>query len=178
MTIRAIFPAALLATLTCHALSAPAHAAVGTVDDEAGDASETGLDITGARLDNGDDALVVRVRFDRVRRGDLIVSVDPRGAAGLRLVSKYRPNGNTRNRVLPYAFSDTGDEPAPATSCRRFRVRWNQERDAARLRLPAGCLQDGEYGDVRFAVLTEDGGGDADYAPDNQRGVSAFVARG
>lgn len=169
--------ATLLALLACLLLASPAHAAVGTVDDEAGDASEKGLDITRARLDNGDD-LVVRVRFDRVRRGDLIVSVDPRGAAGLRLVSEYRPQGETRNRVLPYAFSDSGDEPAPSTDCNGFRVRWSAERDVARLKLPGECLQDGDYDDVRFAVLTEDGAGDADFAPDNQRGVSAFIARG
>ena len=169
---------AVLALVACLGFAYPAHAAVGTLDDETGDATGKGLDVTRVRLDNGDDELVVRVRFDRVRRGDLIVSVDPRGAAGLRLVSEYRPKGETRNQVLPYAFTDSGDEPEPSTGCNGFRVRWNTERDVARLRLPADCLQDGDYGDVRFALLTEDGAGDADFAPDNRRGVSAWIARG
>lgn len=42
-------------------------------------------------MSNEDHRIVVKVRFDEVRRGDLIVSVDPRGARGVRLVSLDRP---------------------------------------------------------------------------------------
>lgn len=169
--------AALLAA-TSLLLAVPAHAATGALDDPAGDAAKRGLDVTRAVLDNGDDALVVRVRFEEVRRGDVIVSVDPRGGSGLRLLSRYRPGEESRDRVLPYAFTDSGDEPAPDTDCAGFRVRWNDERDVVRLRLPADCLQGGDYEDVRFAVLTERRSGDADFAPDTKKGVSTFVARG
>lgn len=170
--------ASLLAVATSLLLAAPAHAATGRLDDPAGDATKRGLDVTRAVLDNGDDALVVRVRFEEVRRGDVVVSVDPRGDSGLRLVSRYRPGEESRDRVLPYAFTDSGDEPAPATECADFQVRWDDERDVVRLRLPSDCLHGGDYEDVRFAVLTERRGADSDQAPGTKKGVSAFVARG
>jgi hypothetical protein len=155
----------------------PAHAAVAILDDMVGDAPAGELDIAGARLSNEDHRIVVRVRFDEVRRGDLIVSVDPRGARGLRLVSQYRPHGTTRNLILPGAFSNSGGG-SEAVDCGGYRVRWNDDRDVARLVLPSTCLQDGDYGAVRFVVLTEPaaGGGDSDVAPES--GSTPWIARG
>lgn len=169
---------AALALVTSMALAAPAVAATGTLDDDTGDATQKGLDITRAVLDNRDHAIVVRVRFDDVRRGDLIVSVDPRKARGVRLVSEHRPHGETTNQVLGSAFSDGPGGDSSQVDCPGFRVRWNDDTDTARLRLPSTCLQDGDYGAVRFAVLTENGSGDADFAPDGKKNDAGFIARG
>ena len=48
------------------------------------------------------------------------------------------------------------------------------------LRMPSGCLHHGDFGAVRFAVLTEGarGGGDTDDAPDARRGVTPWLPRG
>jgi len=168
---------AVLALLTSLAVAAPALAATGSLDDPAGDATQNGLDITRAALDNDDRRIVVRVRFDELKKSDLIVSVDPRGARGLRMVSEYDPDGETKNYLLPSAFSDKGGRGEAAPECPGFRVRWNDASSRATLRLPSTCLQDGDYGAVRFAVLTERGA-DADYAPEGRRGVSGWIARG
>jgi len=172
----AVVPAALALVA---ALTAPAQAANGIVEDPVGDAADTGLDIRRATLDNRDDQIVARVRFDALRRGDLIVSVDPRGDQGLRMVSQYRPQGETKNFLLPFAFSNPGGGGAPEVDCPGFRVRWSTAAERATLRLPSSCLQDGDYGAVRFAVLTErPRGGDVDSAPENGQGGVGFIARG
>ena len=157
---------------------APAHAAFDRVDDPAGDADAPGLDITGAVLRNRDDEVVVRVRFVEVVRGDLVVSVDPRGKRGVRLISERRGDGSHRDHVLPGAFSDrSGGDDAAGVDCPGYRVRWSETRSTATLRLPSTCLRGGDYGAVRFAVLTERGA-DADFAPDNRRMVTGWTARG
>jgi hypothetical protein len=55
-------------------------------------------------------------------------------------------------------------------------VRWNQRAATARLTMPSGCLAHAEYGDLRFAVLTESGGADTDSAPG--RAGTRWIARG
>jgi hypothetical protein len=169
---------AVAAAVLSLAVTAPAYAAVGSIDDPVGDGSGNGLDVVRASLDNQDHAIVVRVRFDEAKRGDLIVSVDPRGAQGLRLISQYRPNGTTKNFIAQGAFTNTGGGSG-AVDCDGFRVRWNADLERARLLLPSTCLQDGDYGAVRFGVLTEGaaGGSDVDYAP-GDGGSSAWIARG
>jgi hypothetical protein len=159
-------------------LASPAHAAVGILDDAEGDAPQGELDIVGARVSNEDHRIVVRVRFDEVRRGELIVSVDPRGARGVRLVSLYRPKLGTKSFVVQGAFTNAPGGSGDVLPCDGFRVRWNDDRDVARLVLPSTCLQDGDYGAVRFAVLTEaaGGGGDSDLAPED--GSTPWIARG
>jgi hypothetical protein len=117
------------------------------------------------------------VRFVEAVRGDLIVSIDPRRARGLRLVSEYRPNGHTRNSIVSGAFTDKNvpDEPT-VLSCKGFRVTWNVDAAQATLRLPSRCLHDGDYGALRFAVLTERQA-DSDFTPDTGSG-SDWIARG
>src|SRR4051812_23319685 len=91
--------APVLASVTL--LAAPAAADTGVVRDRAGDAVESpdggGLDIIRASIDNGTDRLRVTVSFAALHRGDLVVSVAPRGGGGLRLVSFYRPGRPTRS---------------------------------------------------------------------------------
>ena len=168
---------AACAALLSLGVAAPAVAAVGPLDDPTGDAG-SGLDVVRSTLDNRDHSIRVTVRFDAAKRGDLIVSVDPRGARGVRLVSAYRPAGTTKNRVLAGAFTDK-QLGGGVVECAGFKVRWNADTDRARLTLPSTCLQDGDYGAVRSAVLTERaaGGGDADFAPDDEAS-SAWIPRG
>ncbi|CAA9360117.1 MAG: hypothetical protein AVDCRST_MAG34-2398 [uncultured Nocardioidaceae bacterium] len=157
--------------------ASPALAQRATVTDPAGDASGPGLDVVSATVRNRDHAIVARVRFDRAVRGDLIVSVDPRGDRGVRLVSEYRPHRTTRNYVVGGAFTRRVEGEL---RCGGFRVVWIADAEVARMRLPSRCLQDGNYGAVRFAVLTERGG-DTDYAPetaDGDIGVSGWIPRG
>ncbi len=62
-------------------------------------------------------------------------------------------------------------------------VRWDDAKDVAVVRLPSRCLDDGDYGAVRFKVLTEIGS-DTDLMPDttgasgNVFPWSGWVARG
>jgi hypothetical protein len=173
---RSLSVAAAVLSLSLVGLAAPAHAQVLAVDDPAGDAAAPGPDIVRAVVSNRDDRVVARVRFTRAVRGDVIVSVDPRGARGVRLVSEHRPAGTTRSYVLRGAFTDRGASDA-RVRCRGFRVRWAPKRPVVTMRLPSRCLRRGDYGAVRFSVLTERGGGDVDLAPRRASG-SAWIPRG
>lgn len=149
------------------------------VEDDAGDASRAGLDITRAVVSNRDYSVVVRVDFDELARSDLIVSIDPRRARGVRLISQYRPRGTTRNFVVRGAFTDKGDGGG-RVRCPGFRVTWDAADGSAILRLPDRCLNKGRYGAVRFSVLTERDA-DVDWAPENDEGgvaSSAWIPRG
>jgi hypothetical protein len=168
--------AALIASFAL--LAAPAFADTGSVKDPVGDNAVgpegPGLDITGARFDNGPQRVTVTVSFDSLRRGDLVVSVAPRGGGGLRLVSYYRPGRPARSFVVAGSFDALG---RGRIACKGFRVAWNHRAATARLTMPSGCLAHAEYGELRFAVLTETSGGDTDYAPGNL-GRTRWIARG
>ncbi len=183
MTRGARLIAALLSALLL--VAAPAAADTGSVPDPAGDASigpeGPGLDITGATFDNGTRRLVVTVSFDALERGALVVSVAPRGETGVRLVSKFRPGHRARSSVRAGSFDDAA--PAGRVGCARYRADWDRQQAVARLSLPPRCLADGDYDELRFAVLTEADGGDTDYAPDASGGVfdighTRWIARG
>ncbi|MDN4174175.1 hypothetical protein QWY28_14525 [Nocardioides sp. SOB77] len=171
--------AAATATTALLALAAsPAHAATLRLDDPEGDAGGAKrLDVVGVTIRNDDDRVVVRVAFAEERNGDLIVSIDPRGARGLRLVAEKRgePGGDGAigQQVLPGAFTDTTTGPSPVT-CDSYRLTW--AGDVARMVMPSDCLHDGDYGAIRVAVLTENGA-DSDYAPGEQ-GATRWIARG
>ncbi len=155
-------------------LASPVQAASETVVDPLGDTGPgTRLDVVRATVANDDRTVVARVAFAKDVRGDVIVSLDPRGDTGVRLVATKRRDGTVTSRLLPGAFTDrrapSGDTPA----CRGLRVRWAE--DVARLAMPSRCLHGGDYGAVRFSVLTENGA-DSDVAPD--RGTSGWIPRG
>lgn len=160
----------------------PAASAVEYVSyDSAGDAANKGLDFTEVTLDNRDDKIVVTTRFVKDRRGKLIVSIDPRGGTGVRLVSVYRPGGTTRNKVLAGAFSD----PRPPAEegkvrCAGFKVVWKPKADLARFQLPSSCLLGGDYGAVRFGYLSELDT-DTDFGPISEEGfltATDWIPRG
>lgn len=167
-----------LAAAAASLFASPAFAAQVTVQDPDGDAANRGLDITRVTVRNLDHSVVVKVRFVESVRGDLIVSIDPRRARGLRLVSEYRPGGQTNNAVIAGAFTDKGGSEEPKTlACRGFRVNWRSDAPVATVRMPSRCLHGGDYGAIRFAVLTERGG-DSDYTPETNSGASRWIPRG
>jgi hypothetical protein len=172
----AVLPGALSLLL----LAAPAaHAQRLALDDPAGDAANGKLDLTRVSLDNRDHRLVARVTLAEMERGDVIVSVDRRRGQGLRLVASRTADGSVRGRLLPGAFTDrsAGDD----RTCARIAVAWDDAASRVTLSIPSRCWNDGDYGAVRFAVLTERGSGDRDWAPesaDGEIGTSGWVARG
>ena len=158
--------------------AAPAQAAVSALTDPSGDAGGAKrLDVTHVKVDNLDNKIVARVTFAKPTTGDLIVSIDPRGKWGLGLIATRKGNGEVTAQVLPGSFTDR-DGAGAEEICQDLGVRWDQ--DVARLVMPARCLHDGNYGAVRFAVLTENGA-DSDYVPDTADGgigVSGWIPRG
>ena len=172
---------ASLAALLCSAalLAAPAAADTGTVADPAGDSSVgpegPGLDITGATFDNAARRLVVTVSFEELHRGDLVVSVAPRGGDGVRLISYYRPGTRASSFVATGSFDDL---ERGRVDCSRFHVEWDRQAATARLTMPPRCLAHAEYGELRFVVLTEVQGGDTDEAPGARAGHTRWIARG
>lgn len=158
-------------------ISGPAVAASLTVVDPPGDAEAGGLDITSATVDNRDKKIVVTLQFVESVRGDLVVSIDPEKARGLRIVSRYRPNGQTRSYVVTRAFTDKRGQ-ARIVKCNALDVVWSEDAPTVTLRLPARCLADGDYEAVRGAFLTEDpDGSDTDYAPGDGESTP-FIPRG
>lgn len=171
---------AAIATVATALIAVPATAQQLAVDDATGDASRSGLDITSATVANRDSGILATVSFAEVKSGRLIVSIDRRRGRGVALVSTHRP-GPDRDFVVRGSFTDK--KIGRRLACRGFSVTWDDKADTARLRLPARCLHRGNYGAVRFAVLTEQrtGGGDVDYAPQTRQGdigSSAWVPRG
>lgn len=82
-------------------LATPVHAATEVVTDPSGDTLGGGvrLDVTRAALANDDRVVVARVAFAEDVRGDLIVSVDPRGATGARMVARKKRDGGDYGAV-------------------------------------------------------------------------------
>ncbi len=180
MTSSAARVAALPGALSLLLLAAPAaHAQRLALDDPAGDAANGKLDITRASVDNRDSRLVARVTLAEMERGDVIVSVDRRHGQGLRLVASRAADGSVRGRLLPGAFTD--QRPGNDRTCGRIAVAWDDAASRVTLSIPSRCWNDGDYGALRFAVLTERGGADSDSAPstrDGDIGSSAWVPRG
>ena len=150
--------------------AAPASAQQLTVADPPGDSS-SGLDILGVTVRNADQAIVAELTVDdATRRGDIVVSVDPRSAGGVRLVTEFRPTRHSDVYLVRKAFTDhaQGHKQIPCAG-----LQLNQGTSSAgatiTLRMPSTCLHDGNYGALRFGVLIEDpSGGDRDWAPDGQ----------
>lgn len=179
LTSRAVRPllALVLATTVLIAAPAPASATTTSVSDPAGDGAKgPRLDITAAVLKNGDKGLKVRVNFVRVSKGDLVVFLKLRGHKGsFRAVSEYRP---TQGTVKDHLLGGLNGNPVP--QCAKLRTAWRTDMNKATMRIPASCLDRGNYGAVRFKVLTEIGP-DADLAPESPTGRfmwSEYTPRG
>jgi hypothetical protein len=152
------------------------------VGDPAGDAPAGHLDVVAATVHNRAERVVAQVTTADLTRGAVIVSVDRRDGAGVRLVSSRRADGTVNARVYAGAFTDIDEEQANSVvRCPRYHVRWDDAADTVTLSMPSRCWNGGDYGALRFAVLTERQGGDSDYAPattDGDIASSAWVARG
>ena len=155
--------------------ASPSHAEQLKVTDAVGDKASPGLDIVAARVDNRDHRIVAWVRFARDVRGEVIVSVDRRHGTGLRMVREHHPAGEDEDLVVSGAFSDK--RAGADGECPGYRARWRDDRPVIRMSLPARCLNSGNYGAIRFAILTERGD-DTDYAPEDPEAGFSWLPRG
>jgi len=156
-----------------------AHAQSLTLTDPAGDTSRSGLDITTVKVRNRDHAVIAKVSFVDAVRGDLIVSLTARHGPGVRIISKHRPQAGDSTFLLPGSFAKAGAR----LPCRGLTGAWDDDLETVKVRMPSRCLAEGNYGAIRFAVLTEPakGGGDVDCAPERANGDishSAWIPRG
>ena len=162
------------------AVTPPAVAQQVEVVDKPQDNEVPGLDIVTVNAQNNDRAVEVTVTFSRVLRGDLFVSVRARGTNdGVRIVSKRRPQTGDETYLLPGSFGGRGG----AIRCRDLTGTWDPNAETMELRMPSRCLVRGNYGAVRFSVLTEQAGGaaDVDWAPEDVTGEidsTAWIPRG
>lgn len=147
-------------------LAPVASAAELTVTDPARDNSSPGLDIVSGVLSNTDYTVSGTVSFRSDRDGTLVVGLKARERVLLRLVSRHRADGGSRNVLL---------DPNGRISCRGLVVNWNNATATAAFKVPSTCLWQGNYGAVRPWFLTEglDSGNDVDFAETTQ-----FVPRG
>ncbi len=161
------------------AVTPPAVAQQVDVVDEPRDNQVPGLDIINVNAQNNDRAVKVTLTFRRAVRGELIVSIHARGTNtndGVRIISKRRPQTGDETYLLRGAFSRGG-----TLRCRGLTGQWDPVAETAVLRMPSRCLQRGDYGAVRFGVLTEDVGEDVDWAPEDASGEldsTEYVPRG
>lgn len=152
-------------------IAAPAAADQVALPDPVGDTDDRGLDITTVEVRNRDRAVVAVLGFHRVTRGEIIVGVKARGGAGVRIVNEHRPQGQDRTYVVRGALRrGVEGDTCPAAS-----AVWDLEARTATLRLPSRCLDGGDYGAVRAAVLTEQDAGDVDWAPERGNGEPSYT---
>ena len=156
-------------------VAGPAQARQVVVSDQAGDTTEPGLDITSATFRNRDRAIVATLTFVRDRPGAVIVGVRARKGPSVGIVSRHHRHG--ADEVFAFSRRSGG------AACSRVTSDWSRARATVTLRLPARCLNKGNYGAVRFFALTEEakGGADVDYAPQQPGGDDArtpWVPRG
>lgn len=141
----------------------PAQAGTIVIDDRDRDGQHgPSLDFTSVEVANRTHAVVITARFRRVTAGDLAAYVLPVGAARdeqVRLVSSLRAR-----RVRSSIATQEGVQ-----RCDGLVVTWDREEDTFRARVPARCINGGDYGAVRVRLITEIGS-DADLSPGGPRG--------
>jgi len=172
----AVLPSALSLLVLTHPT---AQAQSLTLDDPVGDAYNGQLDITGVTVANKDRRVVARVTLAEMDRGYVIVSVDRRRGQGVRLVAHRAGDGDVRGSLYAGAFTDRG-AGLDTVRCDGLDVTWDDDASRVTLRMPSRCWNGGNYGAVRYAVLTERGP-DSDWAPADEEGEigsSAWVPRG
>lgn len=147
------------------AMPASARAQHITVTDEAGDASGPGLDITSVNFASHDHAILVTLRFTRDKVGKVIVAVKTRDGLAAVVVSKHYRRGPDHTSSLI------------GTACAGPTSTWDRAAAMLRLRLPASCVLDGNYGAVKSWALIEGlhDGADVDYAPQRRNATIAFT---
>jgi hypothetical protein len=112
-----------------------------TITDPAGDARAGGLDITGVHIRNRDHAIRTTVLFVRDHPGWVIVAVKVRQGPLLRVVSRHRASGPDKVMLI----NRRGRE----VQCGGLTSTWDRSAATVQLRLPSGCVRDGNYGAIR-----------------------------
>jgi hypothetical protein len=155
---RAAIAAGVCVTLL--ALPAPAQAADVSVTDPAGDAVSGGLDITNVTFGNRDHAFVVTVSFVRDTPGKVIASIKTRGSLPVGIAAKHYRHGPDKILLLGIA------------PCKGASSTWRRSAAMVELRVPARCLNHGNYGAIKSWALTEPlrNGADSDFAPESANG--------
>jgi hypothetical protein len=142
---------AVVLAATLLGVPASAHARSVVVEDGAGDTIDPGLDITSAAFKNRERAVVVTVTFTRDRRGEVIVAIDRRKRPFVRLVSLHRRHGPDNTFMITQSSPD---------ACHRVSSDWDRANGVLRLRMPAGCLGDGDYPNVDRSSQLRSSAGD------------------
>jgi hypothetical protein len=148
----------------------PAYADSGRIGDRDDDGEVPMLDFRHVDLANNESAVVVTMWFNKVTIGDLGVHLRTADGDWAGVFSEHRHPGD-RNQF----WTLTGRRP-----CRGVSVRWDDDLDKVRVRVPARCIDGGDFGDVQIRVITELGS-DADLVPDarhNRWPWSRFISRG
>ncbi|GAA1772693.1 hypothetical protein GCM10009795_018520 [Nocardioides hankookensis] len=182
-SLAAALTTALVAPLGVVLLSAgPASAQELTVTDAQGDVGTRTLDILSVTVQSLDRQVVAEIEVeDATRDGNLTVSIDPRGGTGVRVISKFRATGGTKNYLLRKAFTDQGSSKQKIRCRVRLGHGWSEAgHPVIKLRFPSRCLAGGNYGALRFAAISSLAH-ERDVAPVDKHGqvsVSDWVARG
>jgi hypothetical protein len=159
--------AALSAALVV--IPSAAEAEHATLIDATGDTGAPGLDITSVRFGNRDHAVFTTMTFTEDVPGTVVVAIGTRDRRFAAIVgTKHRQQGPDRTFLLTRRGT-----PRP---CPGLASEWKRQAATLQLRLPARCMQRGNYGAIRAWVLTETlhSGGDVDYAPETPRGSITF----
>jgi len=169
----ALTAAALLALGVLTVPAAPAEAERTTVADGV-DAPSGLLDVTGLRISNRDRAIVVYLTFLRDVPGDILVKLKARHRPDISINSEHRRRGPDEAYL-----TDSGED----VRCPRLASDWRRRAAELKLRMPARCLNGGDYGAVRGMAITftTRWGQDVDFAPDLTGGGDTYtewVARG
>lgn len=166
-TSRSLFIAGLAAALIT--VGAPgAQAAELTLTDPAGDNEQTGLDIIGSTIVNGDYAVSVTISFRRARSGFYAASLKARERGLLRVAGEYRPHtGVTREFLL---------DADGRLRCEGLTSDWDATSASVTFQVPSTCLWQGNYGAIRVPwLLTES---IADHGDVDVAGPSGWIPRG
>ncbi|MGI8887372.1 MAG: hypothetical protein ACR2GB_00125 [Nocardioidaceae bacterium] len=144
-------------------MASPAHAQRLAVTDDAGDTFDRGLDMTRVTFSNRDRAVASKLRFARERPGDVILLVSARHGSAVVIVSEHRRRGLDNTYIV-------GRDGASA--CGGLTSDWDRKAARMQVRMPARCLQAGNYGAICGWTLTEGlhGVSDVDYAPEKRNG--------
>lgn len=151
------------------AVSPAAQAQQITVTDDSGDHVGPGLDITRVTFANRDHAVVTKLAFARDTRSHVIVAIKARGGPFVGVVSRHFAQGpdNTVLRRRDYT----------KVPCEGLTSTWQRDAATLKLRMPARCLNGGNYGAIRAFALTETfrGTRDVDWAPERPDGDLVFT---
>lgn len=163
-----VFVATMLA-VGLVAAAAPAFAEQWSTTDPRKDVDVRGLDIVSFSLKNRDRAVVAELELTADRRGTVVVALKRRTGDVLLLVSKHPIKRDGKSFVI--------DKKGNKIPCPRLSVVWHGAGAYVTLRMPANCMNGGNYGAVKAWALTERlDGNDVDYAP--QRAGSSSLSFG